>query len=326
MSILKSKNLNYIYTIEYYNGIDFADVKSDSNTKKIAQVNKEILALNVPAFKGINSENYKGVKSFELKTSYPGMLAGVGSQHEIGTDGEFSLGFNLDYVTGTPYIPGSTVKGIIKSAFDKEELINFLLDNKTIDVVKLKKAIFEGITYNEEGKEVKTSSYERDIFFDSYPVSKNDNSCFDEDYITPHKEVYRNPTPITFLKIKPNVVFTFNFDLKDSFVDGVVVTAQQKLKLFENIIKIMGVGAKTNVGYGAMVDVNTPIIPAKSDYVEKSKTDYKRPTNNNHNNSNAQPGKCKNSWCNNITDFDEKNNRYQLYCRDCRKAYQRKKK
>ena len=54
--------------------------------------------------------------SFELTTTYPGLVLGTGYSHETGTEGEFKLGFYFDWTTGLPVIPGSSVKGILRAA------------------------------------------------------------------------------------------------------------------------------------------------------------------------------------------------------------------
>ncbi len=230
----ESKNLNYIYNVEYYKGVDFTKVKS----AKLSNADLTKVVCTVPARipEGVYTH------SISLKTSYPGLLAGVGMLHQIGAENEFSLGFNFDYVTGVPYIPGSTVKGVLRSAFENESLIQALLDNTDVDVNALKIQIFEG---EENG----------DVFFDAFP-EKSGSSYMAEDFITPHgNDLTKNPTPIMFVKVKPDVVFKFCFRLKDYSDEKTTVTAAQKQKLFEDIIKLLGMGAKTNVGYGEMVDV-----------------------------------------------------------------------
>ena len=76
------------------------------------------------------------------------------------------------------------------------------------------------------------------------------NRILGDDYITPHKDEFSSPIPIKFLKVMPNVVFKFSFDLKDS--KSLNITKKQKEELFKSIILDLGVGAKTNIGYGAL--------------------------------------------------------------------------
>ena len=70
---------------------------------------------------------------FELKTTYPGALIGSGLVHGVGDDHEIKIGFQFDYVSGLPYIPGSSVKGILRSMFGKADYIKekLNLDNIT---------------------------------------------------------------------------------------------------------------------------------------------------------------------------------------------------
>ncbi|KAE9633435.1 MULTISPECIES: type III-B CRISPR module RAMP protein Cmr6 [Defluviitalea] len=186
-----------------------------------------------------------GKDHFTLKTIYPGLLFGAGYMHETGQDNEFKIGFYFDYTTGMPYIPGSSVKGLLRSAFKASESYireifksNSLFCNvNEISISDLENEIFEG----------KKSIYDRDIFFDAVLI-KSDNTdgrFLGEDFITPHKDPLKNPVPIKFLKVLPNVVFRFEFDLKDG-----ILSVEQKLALFKQIILDLGIGAKTNVGYG----------------------------------------------------------------------------
>jgi len=49
----------------------------------------------------------------------------------------------------------------------------------------------------------------------------------------------------------PEVVWKFQFDLKSSEL----LTKSQKLNLFKQILLDLGIGAKTNVGYGKFEDM-----------------------------------------------------------------------
>lgn len=180
--------------------------------------------------------------SFELTTTYPGLLLGSGYTHETGEEGEFKLGFFFDYTTGEPVIPGSSVKGILRSAFKHPEYIRELIADGKKDIFTLEKEIFCGIR-----NETNVSVYDRDIFYDAVITSRAE--IFAEDYITPHKDALKNPIPLKFLKIKPGVIFKFAFSLTDK---GLL--ADKKKELFKRILLDLGAGAKTNVGYGQFVE------------------------------------------------------------------------
>ena len=55
---------------------------------------------------------------FRLQTNYPGLLIGSGYLHEDKKQDEaIKIGFYFDHATGLPVIPGSSVKGALRSAF-----------------------------------------------------------------------------------------------------------------------------------------------------------------------------------------------------------------
>lgn len=229
---------------------------------------------------------------FCLKTVYPGLLTGIGMPHEVPGENTLKLGFYFDHTTGLPVIPGSTCKGLLRSAFPQWE-------NHSNEPEKIKKAkteyiyrIVEGIKEDQqveigkseielvnfveneifEGRigEQQLSVYSRDIFFDAYIVrgtldEKRKDCIMGTDFITPHfkedvfseKSLLKNPKPIFFLKVLPDVVFKFQFLLNNNheWLDKEkqqqrLLTEEEKLKLFRKIILDLGIGAKTHVGYG----------------------------------------------------------------------------
>lgn len=244
-------------------------------------------------------------------TTYPGLIAGTGYTHETGTKDEFKLGFFFDHTTGLPVIPGSSVKGVLRSIFpqcpvkrDDELKIDFRSEEKIQDarnragfllfflnkitpvifpqtyepenipgelleiLHRIELEIFEGIdwkkTIEERKKNPKTkcyfSIYKRDIFMDASIKAKNTDKSgshiFGKDFITPHKhktdsalDPFANPTPLQFLKILPNVEFQFPFMLHNCSIEPGLKN-ENKRNLFTEIILTLGVGAKTNVGYG----------------------------------------------------------------------------
>ena len=190
--------------------------------------------------------------SFSLKTTYPGLIIGSGYNHPALEEGDFQLGFYFDHTTGMPVIPGATVKGILKSVFPKDG------ENEEIKSEKLKyvnRILNKGILLN--GNNWEKLFGKEDIFFDAC-ISEvpKDGKIFAEDYITPHtKGPFKNPTPLRFLKIAPDVTFTFQFKLKDSnFENNQKISSNEKLNLFKKILLDFGIGAKRNVGYGNFIE------------------------------------------------------------------------
>ncbi len=188
---------------------------------------------------------------FCLKTAYPGLLVGTGYAHGVESDNDIKVGFSFDYVTGQPYIPGSSVKGLLKSYFKHQEVINEFLkmDLSPKEIKELKYKIFE----SENDTSVNT-----DVFFDAVIRCGDKNgNIVGFDSITPHgTDLTKNPTPLKILKVLPDVVLEFSFNLKNTKIGEKEISADQKKKLFEEILCHFGIGSKTNVGYGVLSEVN----------------------------------------------------------------------
>jgi CRISPR-associated protein Cmr6 len=251
-------NIGYMYYKDYYADLE-EFIKNKKELKKefkkaLQNKNRELLNQKID-----NQEEYKleSKYTFSLKTTYPGLLIGSGYTHGIKHEDDFKLGLSFDYTSGLPVISASSIKGLIRSAFKKNKeykYIETLMKNKEINVEELEKEIFDGIIKKQDGEDVKLSVYKRDIFFDArLNVKKSDKDAFlKEDYITPHyKDVLKDPIPIKFIKVAPNMVFDFNFDLKENGS----ITVREKLELFRRIILDLGIGAKSNVGYGCFDEV-----------------------------------------------------------------------
>ena len=137
---------------------------------------------------------------------------------------------------------------------------NFLKENKeSLQPIDQKKklddknpshfinGVFNGIDENGDNLALN----KRDIFFDAFPInSDNDGGKFlANDYITHHKDPLKDPNPVQFLKVLPQVTFRFDFKLTDEGMNR-----QLKLELFRQILLDLGIGAKTNVGYGQFTE------------------------------------------------------------------------
>lgn len=232
---------------------------------------------------------------FCLRTVYPGLLTGIGMPHEVPEKNTLKLGFYFDHTTGLPVIPGATCKGVLRSAFPQwenhlnepeeiktaktEYIYRIVKGIKEDQQVKIGKSEIELVNFIEneifEGRigEQQLPVYSRDIFFDAYIVrgtldEKRKDCIMGTDFITPHfkdnvfseKSLLKNPEPIFFLKVLPDVVFKFQFLLNDNheWLDKEkqqqrLLTEEEKLKLFRKIILDLGIGAKTHVGYGQFV-------------------------------------------------------------------------
>ena len=285
---IELRNLNLLFNKEYYRKLGTKDFAAD-----VVQHNKDILSA---AFRYKDDYRKSPIASHTilLETCYPGLLIGAGNPHGVSKavreykgkkddpDEDVSLGFSFDYVTGQPYIPGSSVKGVLRSHFKYykgrinavEEILRTDYPGITDEVVgHLEKAIFENkevVGDSEkaifENKEVvgdleKAIFENADVFLDAVVFDGDEyGSLMGFDFITPHSSQTANPTPIRIVKVLPGVRFQFRFRLSDKKVDGMKFKAGDILRLFEILLTQFGAGAKTNVGYGIFTKLpdNTP--------------------------------------------------------------------
>ena len=227
-------------------------------------------------------------QAFTMKTEYPGLLSGVGLTHDSGSKqdksnkdksiySEVQIGFLFDQVTGLPFIPGSSVKGMLRSAFlDMPELVFECLQKRLTDLTgdygenraNLNRLEIEtfGKTHPEHHAYDVIDFPEgigQDCFLDAWPVcADKDGHLIGMDSVTPHLaenpdlQGLTGPNPNTFLKVLPEVVYQFRFILRDSTA-WPEVTAGVKRRLFHDLIETLGIGAKTDTGYGILTSVPT---------------------------------------------------------------------
>lgn len=224
--------------------LDWKRIKSDENAsilkKRNTRLTEEDLLHKID--RPVETKD-----AFSLEVIYPGLVTGIGINHEATIEGEFKLGVHFDWTYGMPVVYGSSVKGVLRSYFkefydpqDGQPSADDAFDD-----------IFNG------GKK---SIYQRDIFFDAVivePDKKGKGRILCSDSITPHgNNPLKNPTPITFLKIAPGCELEFRFKLVTTVIEKegrlLTLSASDKLTLFKEILTTVGVGAKTNVGYGQL--------------------------------------------------------------------------
>ncbi len=264
---MSTLNPGWFYTKHYYRG-DKLEFIPNPDKEHFNKKNKELIGYCFSSNNVIQSIPSYGNCSLTFKTSNPGLLVGTGLMHEAGltdragkkVEGEFKLGMQFDYTTGLPYIPGSSIKGVIRSIFpdnyksesdtDKQNRIKYLqslpqLKQKNYeDIIRLKNIMFEGI--GDDGKPLPFGK--RDIFYDAFIIAGDEKTrIFDSDFITPHKNPLKNPIPLMLMKVRPGVSIEMRFNLHDG-----VISKEDKLELIKTIIMDLGVGAKTNVGYGRL--------------------------------------------------------------------------
>lgn len=239
-----ANNIGKLYYKDYYNGINFTDVIAGRETP-IGGINdriKESPLLQIPAPIDVDDEKYK---PFPATTLYPGLVTGVGIEHgSKKITGGYELGMHFDYTMGMPIIYGSSVKGVLRTYFKE-------FYEGDIDADKLIEDIFCG-----KNDGIPKPIYERDIFFDAVITESCNGTFLADDSITPHiGGPLKNPIPIAMLKIAPGCTLEFRFRLCNTVVGGMKFSIADKFDLFKKILTTVGIGAKTNVGYGQLSEV-----------------------------------------------------------------------
>lgn len=260
-------NLHKYYYKEYFKGAIFSPLLEDEDAtlSDISEKNKFLCSPNL-----LHEIRKNPIVNhvIPLQIAYPGLVTGVGIDHEAKITGEFKLGVHFDWTYGMPIVYGSSVKGVLRNAFIAKIEKGKIVEYEDYYLKKVAKGwdwsprhiktLFDAIFEGKDSKGNNLSIYERDIFFDAVitkPDSKRRILCSDS--ITPHggethDNPLKNPTPLAFLKIAPGCTLEFRFKLNDTKVGDETFKADTKLALFKEILTTVGIGAKTNVGYGQL--------------------------------------------------------------------------
>lgn len=288
-------NLKYFYYRGYFddNRLRLFQPAEKTEREPLEKINQPVFreknktltsTARVKPFSPANLEKI-GAKELRLIVQNPGLLPGIGYPHEVGYPGEFKLGFGFDHTTGLPVLPGSSVKGVLRSVFPQVEfdgeyphkmtkkpdskqknkakylfdLLNGLgipnldeYEHGQQDFIhSLELAIFCGFDFSEKPEKKRRPMPAHDVFFDALPVRFLENQLLGRDALAPHlNDPLKNPVPLPFVKVMPGVTFGFYFKLRDTRIGKVEISGEQKRRLFAEILCTVGAGAKTNVGYG----------------------------------------------------------------------------
>lgn len=173
------------------------------------------------------------------------MTATLGSRMIIGLGSAsvFKTSITLHHTYGLPYVPGSALKGCLRS-FVIRDLFegNEILAQADNDFSK----VFG--TQESAGKI---------IFLDAYPT-KCDK--LELDIMNPHYSDYyqgksaptddQEPTLIKFFAVPKDTRFTFRLVSNKQDITQKTICGRNFTELFSEMLSDMGIGAKTSVGYG----------------------------------------------------------------------------
>ncbi|BBJ28674.1 type III-B CRISPR module RAMP protein Cmr6 [Athalassotoga saccharophila] len=236
---------------EYYENFSVSNIKFDFNEEILNVLNKRLLEIQ----NDFKNRNYKVIaKQFVIKGK---MVIGLGNESV------YETGMTLHHVFGFPYIPGQSIKGVVRSY-----IINEIFDKSEEEA--LKDELFCYIFGSPENSFYKKATEGKMIFFDAYPSTK---PRLKVDILNPHYQPYYiennkfpvdyyNPIPVFFLTIDNNTQFYFMVAIKgDAKIEEFKTKVHSDdtvinyvLKNIQKALKENGIGSKTTVGYGRMFD------------------------------------------------------------------------
>lgn len=200
--------------------------------------------------------------SQRMKVIAPGLIIGGGLSHGIPDNDAIKTGLQFDYTSGLPVIPGSSVKGVIRSVFPNDDKDESRLQY-IFNILK-ELSVFTNITLSEGGRDLilrlrnnmfgLAGTKGADVFADALVVGPEGISkVITDDYLTPHTGGPLDPpVPIKIVKVCSGIIFSFCYKFTDYQEGTVRITSENKLYLCTSILEYMGIGAKTNVGYGCL--------------------------------------------------------------------------
>lgn len=181
----------------------------------------------------------------------------------LGNSSPIENGLAIHHTYGTPYLPGSAIKGLLRRAADKYNLSE---EQK-------------GVLFGEgpDPKRKSQGSAAHLVYWDGWLDPKSDKP-YQQDVITVHHPDYYkfqgkdwptdfdDPNPVTFLSVKPGVKFCLALSSASETADPWLNRAAEML---EWGLANLGLGGKTNAGYGYFGDFKR-IVP------ERAKTQLER--------------------------------------------------
>jgi CRISPR-associated protein Cmr6 len=197
-------------------------------TGKGKQLNRKLLDEYIERMCRLTSELKGRYKFYELTERF---ITGIGLDHPV------EMGFLWNHTLGFPYIPGSSIKGIVK------DWVNNWCQETEKDIIR--------IFGSDDDTENQVGSV---IFFDALPYGR---IRLQMDIITPHYGPYYsqeqcpgdwcNPTPVPFLTVDKKQKFIFFIAPR---IPKHVRDCSKAIQWLEDAITTLGAGAKTTTGYG----------------------------------------------------------------------------
>jgi len=198
-----------------------------------------------------------GKNNFVCYQTKEPMIIGMGLNHPI------ENGMLFHHTLGVPYLPGSSVKGLVRAWAEQWGGVN---EDELFRIFGSKNR-----SQDKDSAENTDTQVGSVIFFDALPI---ESVTLKADIMTPHYPAYysskgatppadnQDPNPIPFLTVESGTSFQFAFKANKSDVKTV-------MEWLEAALGNLGAGAKTAVGYGRMDFEDCPKAPLKESPVDK---------------------------------------------------------
>ena len=184
----------------------------------------------------------------------------------LGLPSPTETGLLLDRLTGAPYLPGSSVKGLLRAAARR------VAAGELVDETRLGSGDAEywgahwPVVFGPDRRQ-ETPARGQVVFFDTFPTEW---PTLDVDVLTPHYQPYyadergdvppadwHDPVPVAFLAVAAGTRFRFHFldaARGGGAMEGPSPAAPDPLPALERLLWTaldwLGIGAKTGSGYG----------------------------------------------------------------------------
>lgn len=205
------------------------------------------------------------------------LVTGIGQSHPS------EVGMVFDHTLGIPYIPASSIKGLVRFSHTLS-LIKSGIPQDKIKTEKKGKPTEPYFDDEEEWTKIPLmfgtqKNRGKVIFLDIYSETVPDLHI---DIMNPHygpyyqdgkpPADYHNPVPIKFLTVKPGTQFLFRALVNKNYSE---LFAEVK-KAYQNALEQEGVGAKTAIGYGRFKISKINSSQEKQKIKEKEQSEFKK--------------------------------------------------
>lgn len=275
------KNYNYLY-FRYTDTFVADEKKYDNITRNIKTILEPISESSYEDYiNAICIENIEKNHLIEAKVGGQGLIVGgsnidyseleinpLDQNNPLKINNFFQNSLQFDYTLGHVYVPGSSIKGALRAYIHEGS-------TRLQSVYKKLSATNEDITSVIESMErdlFDANENEPVIYYDSFitgiPISTNENSkkyvIYNSEFITPHVKDVENekidllhtPNPLYILKVVNGAMLNINIQVPTWMIEKY---SELGVDIYEDILvpafEELGVGAKTNTGFGHFKEV-----------------------------------------------------------------------